>query len=95
MTAAFLSSLAKRCDPVSGIVPELHGQLEPLAAIYPKRCHAFAIASLTHGRRAARAFAEDCLRERAVKRWTVPAADASCLANWNGPNDLAPRSALL
>ena len=91
MTGEFLQSLAKRCDPLSGIVPELHGRLEPLAAIYPKRCHAFALAMLTHGRRAARDFAEDCLRERAAKRWIVPASEASCLANWNSPNDLTPR----
>jgi molybdopterin-guanine dinucleotide biosynthesis protein A len=87
MTGAFLQSLAKRCDPRTGVVPELEGRLEPLAAIYPKRCHAFALAMLTHGHRVARDFAERCLREQTAKRWAVPVSEASCLANWNSPND--------
>jgi molybdopterin-guanine dinucleotide biosynthesis protein A len=89
MSGAFLQSLVRRCDPVTGVVPERHGRLEPLAAIYPKRCHAFALAMLTRGRLAARDFAEECLRQGAAKRWIVPTSEASCLTNWNSPDDLA------
>jgi molybdopterin-guanine dinucleotide biosynthesis protein A len=89
ITSAFLRALAARCNRLTGVVPLRQGRLEPLAAIYPKRCHAFAFDRLTRGSRAAHEFAGDCLRERAARRWRVPASEAPCFANWNSPADLA------
>ena len=40
------------------------------------------------GSRAVQEFAADCLREKIVKRWKVPATEAPCFANWNRPEDL-------
>lgn len=88
MTAPFLRKLYARCDRLTGAVPKLKGELEPLAAIYPKRCHAFAFAAVTRNCRAARGFAEACLRERAVRALRVTSADAGCFFNWNNPGDL-------
>src|SRR5512137_817213 len=39
MTIPFLRKLVARCGASTGLVPKLKGQLEPLAGIYPKRCH--------------------------------------------------------
>ncbi len=88
MTAAFLEKLWARCDPLTGVVPELNGELEPLAAIYPKRCHAFARECLRSPSPAARGFAEACLAARAVRPFRVARADAGCFANWNRPADV-------
>jgi molybdenum cofactor guanylyltransferase len=94
MTTAFLRKLADPCDPLTGAVPKLKGQLEPLAAIYPQRCHFIARDCLLKGRRAARNFADACLRARAVRTFAVPQADAGCFENWNSPADVAARAYL-
>ena len=88
MTSAFLRRLATRCDRQTGAVPKRGGDLEPLAAIYPRRCHALACEALARSRCAARDFAAACLRERAVNAFPVPAADDGCFANWNCLADL-------
>jgi molybdopterin-guanine dinucleotide biosynthesis protein A len=88
MTAGLLARLAARCDARTGAVPKLGDKLEPLAAIYPRRCHALARAALAQARAAARDFATACLREQAVRVFPVAAADAGCFANWNRPDDL-------
>lgn len=89
MTGAFLRKLAARCNARTGAVPELNGRLEPLAAIYPRRCQGLAEELLQEGRRAARAFAEACRRERAVGAFPVAPSDAACFENCNTPADLA------
>jgi molybdopterin-guanine dinucleotide biosynthesis protein A len=73
---------------VPGAGPQRDDQLEPLAAIYPKRCHRFAFERLFHGSRAVHDLAGDCLREQAVKVRKVPATEAPCFANWNRPDDV-------
>jgi molybdopterin-guanine dinucleotide biosynthesis protein A len=88
MTPAFLKLLADRCDDLTGAVPKLHGHLEPLAAIYPRRCHAIAADFIAQSRYAARDFAEACHREHAARIFPVPAASAGCFANWNAPADV-------
>jgi molybdenum cofactor guanylyltransferase len=92
MSAAFLGKLMARCDPLTGAVPSLRGELEPLAAIYPRRCHSIALRSLALGHRAARGFAEACLNERVVRRFRVATADADCFVNWNRLADLPARA---
>jgi molybdopterin-guanine dinucleotide biosynthesis protein A len=88
MTPDYLNSLAVRCDDLTGVVPKLHNNLEPLAAIYPRRCHTIASNCITQNRHSARAFAEACHCEQAVRIVPVPAAFAACFANWNTPADL-------
>ncbi|MCX6924913.1 MAG: molybdenum cofactor guanylyltransferase [Verrucomicrobia bacterium] len=89
MTALFLRKLAEHCDSLKGVVPELGGKLEPLAAIYPKRCYIIARDCLLKRRRAARGFADACVRDRAVRTFAVSGIDAACFDNWNGPADVA------
>jgi molybdopterin-guanine dinucleotide biosynthesis protein A len=87
ITSAFLRKLAAHCDSLTGAVPKIRGELQPLAAIYPKRCHFIVRDCLFKFRRAARHFAEACLRERAVRTFAVPRAEAICFENWNSPSD--------
>jgi molybdenum cofactor guanylyltransferase len=88
MTVGFVRKLAERCDQLRGVVPRFKGQLEPLAAIYPKRCHFIARACLLKCRLAAKDFAGACLRERAVRTLSVVSGDAACFKNWNSPTDV-------
>ena len=88
ITPAFLRKLAAHCDPLTGAVPKLKEELEPLAAIYPKRCGFIARDCLLKFRRAARDFADACLREHAVRTVAVSGADARCFDNWNSPADV-------
>ena len=95
MTAAFLQKLVERCDPLTGVIPKLRGQLEPLAAIYPKRCLLIVRDCLLRCQFAARDFAEACRFYRAVKTFPVPRSDMRCFENWNSPSDVVdpkPRS---
>jgi molybdopterin-guanine dinucleotide biosynthesis protein A len=94
MTPAFLRKLVQHSDPLTGAVPKLAGHLEPLAAIYPKRCHAYAYDAVIKRRHAVRDFAAACQREHAVRLLPVADADTGCFANWNTPADLAPAPAL-
>lgn len=88
MTSSLLQKLVARSDRLTGTVPKLNDKLEPLAAIYPRRCHAFAFAAITNSRRTARDFAEACLRERAVRILPVTKTEAGCFSNCNSPGDL-------
>lgn len=89
MTAGFLRRLASHCEPLTGVIPKLEGRLEPLAAVYPKRCSFIARDCLLKCRLAARDFAQACLRERAVRTFSVLRGDQSCFDNWNSPSDIA------
>jgi len=88
ITTRFLRKLQAHCDYLTGVVPSVRGQLEPLAAIYPRRCHVLAAALYTGLYHSARDFARACLREHAVRAWPVPPADVDSLANCNTPADL-------
>jgi len=89
MTVAFLRKMAARCDRLTGAVPRLENELEPLAAVYPKRCHAIAFDAIARSRHAVRDFAEACIREQALRPFTVSERDRGCFANWNAPEDVA------
>ncbi len=89
LTVSFLRQLVARCDASVGVVPRRARQLEPLAAIYPKRCHALAQGLIREGQYAACGFARACLRQGLVRAYGVAPAEAACLANWNRPSDLS------
>ena len=65
MTPGFLRALLARADAVTGVVPQRGDQLEPLAAIYPNRCHALALERFLRGSRAVREFAAQLAGARA------------------------------
>ncbi len=89
ITTEFLRKLMTRCDPLTGVVPQLEGRLEPLAAIYPKRCRHFASDFVARWRPVVCQFAEACLEERAVRKFEITNPDADCFSNWNSPEDIS------
>lgn len=88
MTTELVRTLVDHCGPLTGVIPKVRGQLEPLAAIYPKRCSSLARECLRKSRLAARDFAEACLHEEAVKIFSVPEKYIPCFENWNTPSDV-------
>jgi molybdenum cofactor guanylyltransferase len=88
MSAALLRKLAGHCGPLTGAIPRLAGELEPLAAIYPKRCHVYARDCLVKFRCAARDFALACLHEHAIRSLAISRADAPRFKNLNCLSDL-------
>lgn len=88
VTPAFLQKLASRCDAETGIVPRGQSSLEPLVAVYPKRCVVLVRDALAQGQLAACDFANACLQSGAVREFRVPPRDWVRLANWNSPTDL-------
>jgi molybdopterin-guanine dinucleotide biosynthesis protein A len=89
MSSEFLQKLILGCTECTGAVPTLKGQLEPLVAVYPKRCHAYACSNIARSQYAVCDFTKACLKEGAVRTFEVHAKDARCFANWNSPMDLA------
>lgn len=94
MSTAFLTQMQQSCERLTGVVPKLNGELEPLAAIYPKRCHKFAFAAIAKSQHSARDFASACLRERAVKIVPISRSETPAFLNCNQPADLAEIGAL-
>jgi molybdopterin-guanine dinucleotide biosynthesis protein A len=88
MESDYLAQMHARCERLRGVIGRRRGQLEPLAAIYPTRCHVFAAQGLWYNRLSVRAFAEACLREKALLAFRVLRRDESRFANWNTPEDL-------
>lgn len=72
-----------------GAVPLLHGQPEPLAAIYPGRAHELIRRMLMERRLSARGFSEACAQQGMVCALPVPLEHEACFANWNTPEDMA------
>jgi len=87
LETGFLKELVARATPGVGAVPWLKGDLEPLAAVYPRHCRSRLSDCLQHGRRAARGFCQLGLDEGWLRAWPVPPEAAACLLNWNRPDD--------
>jgi molybdenum cofactor guanylyltransferase len=88
MTAQFIRKLIGQCGSQTGVVPEVQGHLEPLAAVYPKQCHATVTQLIAQRRYSARGFAEACMEEKLVRKFSVSSQDAACFLNCNTPDDL-------
>ena len=89
MSLLLLRRIREHCEQLTGTVPKLNGQLEPLAAIYPKRCHQFAAAAIAKAQHSARNFASACLQDGAVRVCSLTSNEAPNFLNWNRPGDLA------
>ncbi|MHB1306000.1 MAG: molybdenum cofactor guanylyltransferase [Limisphaerales bacterium] len=89
MTISFLQRMLAHCDRFTGAVPKLKGEVEPLAAVYPKRCHVIAFDCVVKSRPAVRDFVETCLHEQAVRTLPVTGADPACFFNYNSSADIS------
>ncbi len=90
----FLRWLMNQCEPEIGVVPIIRGELEPLAAVYPKRARLLAVEMLDAQRLSARRFAAACSEVGLVRRVAVPELWWPCFANWNTPEDIAASTAV-
>jgi len=88
ITSECLGGMLAKCDRLTGAVPRLRCGLEPLAAIYPRRCHEIARRFLAERNCVAREFAAACVREKAVRTVAFKESEAKLFANWNSPEDL-------
>jgi molybdopterin-guanine dinucleotide biosynthesis protein A len=88
MTAEFLQRLRILCPENAGVVPRVNGNIEPLAAFYPKAAHAAAGKMLAGQKCAAKDFATGCVLAGLATFIDRPAADAGFFKNCNCLADL-------
>lgn len=88
LTASVLRDLLARCTAQSGAIPRVNGQIEPLAAFYPRISDALATSLLSTGSNAVRDFAQRCVQEKLGVYVNLPPSAAASFSNWNEPRDL-------
>jgi len=103
MQVGLLRHLASRCDEGVGAIPRVDGEIEPLAAFYPKAAVNLITELLSVPRVSglrdealpvrkkspgATAFAEKCVECGLAKFVYVVGSEKHFFANWNSPNDL-------
>ncbi len=92
MTAEFLRALAADCSGTSGAIPRANGNIEPLAAFYPKAPHSLAESQLHAGNNAAATFAEHCVQTGLARFVELDHAEAVYFTNWNSPADFTSKT---
>jgi molybdopterin-guanine dinucleotide biosynthesis protein A len=89
MTAAWLAQLLSRATLVRGVVPRISEQWHPLAAVYPRVCHALIDQAL--GQRPSASVIRDLVLPAIdtgdVVPWDVSEPHRACLVNWNRPDE--------
>jgi molybdopterin-guanine dinucleotide biosynthesis protein A len=88
VTPELLRCLLEYAQPHAGVVPRIQGQLEPLAAAYPKAATALALNLLHAGQRAVHTFVDQCQASGLVVVPELGPELAPCFTNWNMPADL-------
>jgi molybdopterin-guanine dinucleotide biosynthesis protein A len=88
LTADFLRELAAKASQGYGIIPRIAGQVEPLAAFYPRTAHSLAVEHLQTGKLAAREFAAASVAAKLAVFADFPAATTELFQNCNVPADL-------
>ena len=91
MSAEFLRLLATHCTKIAGAIPRVNGDIEPLAAFYPKNAAGIAAALLVAetGARSVTHFAERCVAAGFATFVDLPDSDTRFFVNWNSPADVA------
>jgi molybdopterin-guanine dinucleotide biosynthesis protein A len=90
MTREFLERLFAQCKDGVGIIPRVNGEIEPLAAVYPKAALELVEKLLSVPGQAARAsaFAKDCVSCGLARFVDLTESEAHFFGNWNSPHDL-------
>ncbi len=88
MDADFLRQLVAHCQPGIGVVPRVAGEIEPLAAIYPKAALSLITELLSRNSRSVKKFADACDRNGLIAYFDVPAGAANHFTNCNTALDL-------
>jgi molybdenum cofactor guanylyltransferase len=87
MNVEFLRQLAMHCAENFGAIPRVDGNIEPLAAFYPKAAQPLAETLLRAGDNAVSTFAERCVQSGLARFVDLPAREAKYFTNWNSPAD--------
>lgn len=94
LTAAVLEELKQQSEGQTGVIPRVAGQVEPLAAWYPKRATALAKEYLSSLRSRSDqgpdvgTFAARCVQLGWARYYDFPADRARCFKSWNEPQDI-------
>jgi molybdopterin-guanine dinucleotide biosynthesis protein A len=88
MNLEFLRCMGAGCAENIGAIPRVNGNLEPLAAFYPKASHSLAETLLRNHRNAVATFAGNCVQSGLARFVELPVTGARHFANWNSPADL-------
>jgi molybdopterin-guanine dinucleotide biosynthesis protein A len=89
MSAAFLRQMMAMAEQERlGLAPVLDGRVEPLAAVYPKGCLAFAEECLASRQLSMRALVERCVAAGLMRSFEVREHERAYFRNVNTPEDL-------
>lgn len=88
LSPGVLLRLWRQCNRAAGAVPRCAGEVEPLAALYPKAAHRIALTLLGEGENRMHQFALACAMLHLVRVIDLPATQRHRFANWNTPEDL-------
>lgn len=83
-----LATLLVECSLVTGAIPTLDGQIEPLVAFYPKSAHPISVSLLTSGQNAVRDFAVACVNRKQAVLVPFGLESGPVFQNCNSPSDL-------
>ena len=87
MKAEFLRALMASRLEMLGSIPRVNGNLEPLAAFYPKAAHCLAESLLRDRLNAVAIFAGRCVLSGLARFAELPDSEARHFTNWNTPAD--------
>jgi molybdopterin-guanine dinucleotide biosynthesis protein A len=90
MSAELLRRLAAACSTKVGVIPRVNGNIEPLAAFYPKSAQGLAGSQLEGGDFVVRDFAARCVQCGWSRYVELPGSDTPNFTNWNSPADMTP-----
>ena len=88
MSVELLQRLVTHSIENTGAIPRVNGNIEPLAAFYPKASHSLAESLLRSGNNAVATFAGHCVQSGFARFMELNADEARHFANWNSPADL-------
>ena len=91
LSTHWLQRLMARITPEAGCVPMRHGQLEPLAAVYPNQmaalAHNFLDTCMDNKKASVQEFCRRGLENGWMNSWELSPQDHPTLTNWNFPSD--------
>lgn len=88
LTGDLIRTIFPQCEENVGAIPRINGNLEPLAAFYPKAAHPLLMKLLGEKSNAVKHFATRCVASGLATFVDLPADNADLFVNWNSPVDL-------
>ena len=89
MNAMFLRSLFSQCQNGMGAIPCVCGQVEPLAAFYPRTAKMFAESLLRDENNSVTFLARHCVQSKLARFVECGDHERKFFANWNSPAEIS------